>query len=305
MVFSLRLPPDELARVGPRSGFARAAGVDPEYFATMGIPILRGRGIGATDVRGAPVVAVVGEDFARAAWPDDADPIGRTLHAITDTTRAVVEVTVVGVARAVRRSPLGTGDFHFAYMARRQLPERPGGVLVVRGGEDAASLAPALRALIVQLDPRLPIAAMQTFAQARRAALREYLPMVVLARAAAVLALGLGCLGVYALIAFSVAQRAREVAIRMALGAHASDVTALFLGQGTRLALYGLVLGLPLGMGIRLALANLLGGVGFTVGTAAALGGVAATLLLTAAVGSWLPARRAARVEPFKLLRTE
>jgi ABC-type lipoprotein release transport system permease subunit len=91
----------------------------------------------------------------------------------------------------------------------------------------------------------------------------------------------------------------------MALGAHASDVTALFMKQGTRLALYGLVLGLPLGMGIRLALANLLGEVGFTVGTAAALGGVVATLLLTAAAGSWLPARRAARVEPFRLLRTE
>jgi predicted permease len=301
---ALRLPPDELAAAGVRAGFLPAVGVDPEYFATVGIPVLRGRGIGAEDVPGAPLVAVVGEDFARTAWPG-LDPIGRTLHTTVDTTRTIVDVTVVGVARAVQQSPLGGSDYRVAYMARRQLPARSGGVLVVRTAGDAASLAPTIRAIITQLDPRLPVAALQTFEQARRATLREYVPTVAVTRAAAVLALALGCLGVYALVAFNVAQRAREIAIRMALGAHASDVTALFMKQGTRLALYGLVLGLPLGMGIRLALANLLGEVGFTVGTAAALGGVVATLLLTAAAGSWLPARRAARVDPFRLMRTE
>ena len=301
--FVLRLPPEETSGAAVR--FARVAGVDPAYFETMGIAIMRGRGITAEDVRGAPMVAVVGEDFARAAWPN-LDPIGRTLHTVLDTTRTVVEVTVVGVVRTVLSSPLGSSDVPVAYMPLRQLPARPGGVLVLRAsGGDAAGLASAARALITQVDPRLPVAGMRTFEQARRVSLREYLPVVAVTRAAAILALALGCLGVYALVAFNVAQRAREVAIRMALGARAADVSTLFLRQGTMLAVYGLALGLPLGIGIRLALTNLLGGVGFSMGTVAALGGVTVTLLLVSAAGSFLPARRAARVDPFRLLRMD
>jgi len=295
-------PPGETTRHDvSRLGIVEA---DPAYFTALGIPIVRGRGFDDGDVEGAPLVAVVGEDFARAVWPGD-DPLGRTVHTIVDTTRTPVAVTVVGVAGAVRSSPDGSSDYRYAYVARRQIPYRSAGLLILRTSGDAVGLIPALRGSIMQLDSRLPIASLQTFEQARRAGLREYLGVLEIARAAAWLALGLACLGVYAIVAFTVAQRGREVAIRMALGARASTVITLFVRQGAQLSLYGIVLGVPFGLAARLALSNTLGAVGFSTGTVLTLAGVALILLLTTTAASLLPALRAARVQPIHLLRAE
>jgi predicted permease len=298
----VELPPGEATRHDVSR--LHVVEADPAYFTALGIPIVRGRGLDDGDVVGAPLVAVVGEDFARAVWPGD-DPLGRTVHTVADTTRTPVAVTVVGVAGAVRSSPDGSNDYRYAYVARRQIPHRSAGLLILRTSGDAAGLIPALRVSIQQLDSRLPIAALQTFEQARRAGLREYLGVLAIARAAAWLALGLACLGVYAIAAFGVAQRGREVAIRMALGARASTVITLFVRQGTQLSLYGIVLGVPFGLAVRLALSDALGAIEFSTGTVLTLAGVALTLLLTATVASLLPALRAARVQPIHLLRAE
>jgi predicted permease len=298
----VELPPGEATRHDVSR--LQVVEADPAYFTALGIPIVRGRGLDDGDVVGAPLVAVVGEDFARAVWPGD-DPLGRTVHTILDTTRTPVAVTVVGVAGAVRSSPDGSNDDRYAYVARRQIPHRSAGLLILRTSGDAAGLIPALRMSILQLDSRLPIAALQTFEQARRAGLTEYLGVLAIARAAAWLALGLACLGVYSIAAFSVAQRGREVAIRMALGARASTVITLFVRQGAQLSLYGIVLGVPFGLAVRFALSNALGAVGFSTGTVLTLAGVALTLLLTATAASLLPALRAARVQPIHLLRAE
>jgi ABC-type antimicrobial peptide transport system permease subunit len=295
----LRRPSAEPAAPNAR---ALVVEVDAGYFAALGLPILRGRDFAEGDVAGAPLVAAVSEDFARAARPGE-DALGRTLETVMDSTR--VPVTVVGVTSVVRSSPFATRGVGVAYMSRRQMVHATSGVLIVRASGHAARLAPVLRSTIMQVDSQLPVGALQTFDAAHGASLGELMAAVGIARAASLLALVLACLGVYAIIAFNVVQRSREVAIRMALGARAVNLITLFMSQIARLAVYGLVLGIPFGMAVRLALSNTLGDVALSAGTAVTIAGVALTLLVTALLASLLPARRAARVRPFQLLRAD
>lgn len=311
----LALPPNDPGIAERREGFLNgqrvsmpiptaATPVDPDYFRTLGIPLRSGRGIAEGDVPGAPFVAVVSEDFAQRTWPG-VNPVGRTLRA--GRNRDTV-VTIVGVVGAVRSSATSRAPDRAVYLAWRQFPAASA-TLVVRSVGDAAALLALVRAELRRLDPALPLRNLATFEAQhdaeRRDDLREARPVLLVTYAGAALALLLACLGVYALLAFTVAQRAREIAIRMALGARDAHMRGLFLRQGVRLAVIGLVIGLPLALAGRLAVEETLGEVGLTVRNALAVGGVALLLVFTAAVASWLPARRAAAVEPFRQLREE
>jgi hypothetical protein len=180
-------------------------------------------------------------------------------------------VTIVGLVGAVRRSAVSSGTDPVVYLSWRQLPLR--------------NLA--------------------TFESQRSADLREVRPVMLVAYLGAALVLALACLGGYALLAFTVAQGAREIAIRMALGARSTQVGGLIVRQGVRLALVSLVTGLPLALAARLAVQETLGDVEIVTRNVLAVGGVAGLLVLTAAAASWLPARRAAAVDPFSQLREE
>ncbi|HSA54699.1 MAG TPA: ADOP family duplicated permease [Gemmatimonadaceae bacterium] len=278
--------------------------VDPEYFRALGIPLRRGRGIEDGDVPGAPLVAVVSEDFAERTWPG-LDPVGRTLR--TGRSRDSV-VTIVGMVGTVQARAGSGGGNRAVYLAWRQFPGSSA-TLVVRTAGDATPLLPVVRRELRGLDPALPLRDLATF-EARREALREddlreARPVLLVTYGGAALALALACLGVYALLAFHVAQRAREIAIRMALGARGADVRGLFLRQGLRLALSGLVIGIPFSLAARLVVEETLGEVRLTAENALAVTGVVLLLLITAAAASWMPARRAAAVDPFRLLREE
>jgi predicted permease len=299
-------PSGQAGRPGAASNlrlrFSRSASVDPEYLRVMRIPILRGRDIQPTDRAGSPLVAVVSQDIARATWPGQ-DPIGQTLAVITgDTMFAGKTVTVVGVAGSVRDGPDPVAPF--VYVPRQQFPVTHGMTLVVRTAGPAADLLTTVRRELVQLDPQLPLVRLATFDRRFTEHFDIERKVARYSLLAGALILLMASVGVYAVIAFSVAQRRREIGIRMALGARAATVAGGFVYQGLRLAFFGLALGVPAALILRRAFTSLFYALGTTLNMLAVVV-VAVTLLTVVALASWLPARRVAAVDPVNALRTE
>jgi predicted permease len=271
--------------------------VGPRYFETMGIALLRGRGITDADRAGAPGVVVVNETFARRFWPGR-DPLGRQ---VSVSGPEGPFLTVVGVARDGRYGSLAEEPRPYAYFAALQEPW--GTVLHVRTSGDPRRVLPALRREVAAAapgwtleDPRTMEEQVGTSLFPQRAAGR------VLTLFGA-LALLLASVGVYGVLAQSVAQRRHEIGVRMALGARAADVLRLVLRQGLAMVAVGVAIGLPAAW----AAARLLGG--FLLGTSpsdpAAFLATPLLLAAVAALASWLPARRATRVDPMTALRSE
>jgi predicted permease len=273
--------------------------VRPHFFRTVGLPLIRGRDFAATDVVGRPYVAIVSEDFARRAWPG-ADPLGKLL---STTGKHGPFLTVIGV---VRESALfGVGDRKRAIIFRShlQFPRARDLVLLVRTPGNAATLTRAVRAQVAALDPSLPVHALQTLAQYRRDRLAEPALGSTLLAIVGALALMLASVGVYAVIAFSVGQRTREIGVRVALGAREQQVIRLFLGEGMRLTGIGLVVGLVLSAGVVQLLSSMF--LGVSPLDFAIFAGIAVLLAGVAAFAAWIPARRAAHIDPMAALRSE
>jgi ABC-type antimicrobial peptide transport system permease subunit len=173
----------------------------------------------------------------------------------------------------------------------------------VRTSRDASQLSSSLRSEIRSLDPNLPVYGVQTLAQYRRAHMAESRHGSTLLGIIGALALMLASIGVYGVLAFAVGQRTREIGVRMALGARHHEVVALFLREGVRRTMIGIVIGLALSFGVSRLLASVF--LGVTAGDAVAFAGVAALLLTVATFACWLPARRAAKVDPVRALRYE
>jgi predicted permease len=282
---------------------SEASIVDPEYFQAMRIPIRRGRAIEPTDHAGAPLVGVVSEAFAREAWPG-IDPIGKTLLTTIrrDTARVDLTFTVVGVGAPVG---LRSGeDKPVVFVSRKQVPRPEAITLLVRTLGPAVDMLPVIRRELERLDPQLPLRQLETFERRFAAEFDIDRKIAGISLLAGLLILLIASVGVYASIAFNVAQRVREIGIRIALGAHATQVTRSFVRQGIRLALIGLAVGVPAALLLRLAFTRLLYSLDTGV-NALALLAVAGLLLGVVALASWLPARRAATVDPVNTLRTD
>lgn len=273
--------------------------VRPGFFNVVGLPLVRGRDFSPNDVTGAPYVAIVSEDFAARAWPG-ADPIGRR---VSVAGKAGPFLTVVGVVKPSALFGVGDRRRAIVYRAHLQFPRARDLALLVRSNGDAATLSQAVRAQIRLLDPNLPVHAMQTLAQYRRDRLAEPALGSSLLAIVGALALVLASVGVYAVIAFSVGQRTREIGVRVALGAAHVQVVAMFLREGVRLTGVGVIAGLVLSAGAVRVVSSMFVGVApidFAIYAIIALsfGGVAA-------FAAWLPARRAAMVDPMVALREE
>ena len=300
--------PMSLAGVQYRPSFIKA---DPAFFAITGILVRRGRGIEASDVRGGLRVAVVSEDFAQRIWPNE-DPLGKPLvRGLTADTMYTV-VGVAGVVRGFER------DFPTVYGAREQRADTAldsyGGIqegdelvrayqttMLVRTTNNAAPLVPAIRAAIREIDPGFVVPTARTLADRRASQLDEMLLLVYAALAAAAVLLTLSSVGIYAIIAFGVAQRTREIGVRIAIGARSWQVVMLFVREGLVLTAIGLFVGLPISIvGIRF-----LPEIGDLQSNPYAFAGTSVVLMIVAAFAAWLPARRAARVDPVKALRAE
>jgi predicted permease len=269
--------------------------VGPDYFRTMGIPLVAGRDFTLQDDQDAPLAMVINESMARRYWAGR-DPIGGTVRI------GQKDFKVVGVARDGKYQQLSeTPQTHFYIPVLQSY--RPEMTLHVRTAGDPAPLADTLRREVRALDAELPLTAVKT--------MREHLRISVFSQRLAAsflgsfgaLALVLATVGLYSLIRYTVSQRTREMGVRIALGARRRDIERLVVGEGLVLALIGLGLGLALAFGITRFLSSLLLGVSANDPAIYAL----ITLILAgvSALSSYLPARAAAGVDPIVALRAE
>jgi putative ABC transport system permease protein len=271
--------------------------VTPDYFEAMKIPILRGRTFTRDeDEQGKPVV-VVDENLARRFWPNE-EAIGKHIGYDSPTWHEII-----GVVPAVRAFGSEAQPLIRIYTPMGRMPQR-GVLLSIRSStSDVKALTAGIANAVHQIDKDLPVAEVATFDDilARESSTRRFNAMLFSIFAA--LALVLAVTGVYGVLAYSVSQRTHEVGIRMALGAGHRDVLRLFMGQGMKLVLLGLVIGLTGALALTRLMSSLLFGVSTT--DAATFVAVAVGLMLVGVFACYLPARRATRVDPLIALRYE
>lgn len=281
--------------------------ISPGYFATMDIPLLQGRDFTDRDRRDAPFVVIVGRQAARTLWPGE-DPVGKRIEmdwfeVVDGEDRDLrVKATVVGVVGDIREKGFESEAETMLYWPLRQLPSNPISV-AVRGTADPTPLAAAIRSAVLSLDRDQPIYAVATMEELLAGSISQRRFSMALLTLFSALALVLAAIGIYGVLSYAVVQRTREIGIRIALGSARSAILRLVVGQGLRLALLGLALGLPLAYALAKLIASLL----YRVSLADPLVYAAAPLLLLGIVllACWLPARRAAQVDPIVALRSE
>jgi len=277
------------------------------YLETLRIPVVAGRSFNAGDDHGTPGVAMVNETMAKVFWPGQS-PLGRRVRAPGSPGKDNPWLTVVGVVADVKQGGLDQKTGTELYFLQDQAPEAAyGGVrtmyLVARTQRDPLSLAAAVRSEIRRLDPSLPISAvrpMETVLFDSVARPRFVMVMVLLFAAVALL---LAAVGTYGVLSYAVAQRTREIGVRMALGAQVGQVLRMILGQGALLVGIGLGLGVAGARALRHVLGSLLFGV--TATDPLIFAAVAALLAAVSFIACYVPARRAARVDPLVALRSE
>jgi putative ABC transport system permease protein len=272
--------------------------VSPEYFSTMGIPLRRGRGFTDRDHEQATGVVVVSETMAAKYWPGE-DPIGKRITIGYNNTGPR---EIVGVAADVKQGNLTDAQGPQLYAPFVQVPW-PFLAAVVRTTAAPEAAAGALRQVLARLDPEQAAGEIRTLDQyvSRSIATPRFTALLVGSFAA--LALLLAGFGLYGVMAYSVAQRGREIGIRMALGAQARDVRALVVGQALRMGAAGLAVGLVGALLATRVLESLLFGI--SASDPITFAAVSAALITVLVVAAYLPARRATRVDPMVALRTE
>jgi predicted permease len=290
----------------------------PDFFRALGIPLITGREFNERDVDGAPPVVIVSDSMAKRYWPDQ-DPIGRRIK-WGNKQFGSPWMSVVGVVGEVRQRGLDTAPKPTLYVPSLQLGDpikMQVGVtlrdlmtndarsieLVARSASDPAGLANAIRSAVWAVDPNQPVTRMKTMEQVLADTMIVQRFTTWLLASFAAIALALAAAGIYGVISYSVSQRTHEIGIRMALGAEQRDVLRLVVGQGMVPALVGLGIGIAGAIGLTRFLSSLLFGVSVTDPITFSVIGL--LLLLVAVAACYLPARRAARVDPMIALRCE
>ncbi|MGH7576012.1 MAG: FtsX-like permease family protein, partial [Longimicrobiales bacterium] len=289
-------PADRTGRFEHEERFAlRTRAAPPGYFALMGFPVIRGRDFTATD-RNDDRLVVIGRDLAQQLW-GAADPIGRRLVPVGGEPGRPTELVVVGVVDDGREAPGGPGGYEGF---------RPGlgGSTLVRTRGPAQAMMPLIRSIAREEAPTLPVTNLTTLAAAEARQRTFFKRLSAGLAIAGSVALFLCAIGLYAVVAFAVGQRRREIGIRTALGADPRRVTQMFFLRGLRLSFFGLVIGLTLSyVFVRIMNAFTEGGVSSSGPDPRVLGAlVTAVVLVVASIATWIPARRAAGVDPVRIL---
>ncbi|MCH9648272.1 MAG: ABC transporter permease [Deltaproteobacteria bacterium] len=298
------LPPSTTFYLGSHSGTENEAlsatfiGVGESYLQTLEVPLLQGRALDRRDHSTTQAVVVVNRAMADRFWPNQ-DPLGTNIH-LHGAPRQIV-----GVVGNVQQDMLVSTDEGFApivYLPQGQMPSRIMS-LVIRTQGDPMALAPGVRETLSHLDPNLSASQLQSM---EKYVGQFFLGMEMINKllvAAGIVALLLASVGIYGVIAFSVAQRTQEIGIRMAVGARQRDVLRQVTWEGLVLALIGFVIGLPVVFALTIALSRLLSGLSsVSPGTT---GVVAFVLLLIALAASAIPAYRASHLDPLEALRQD
>ncbi len=274
--------------------------VGGRYFQAMDIPLVQGRWFTSDDTRDKPRVVVVDQFMARELWPDQ-DPIGKRIR-FGDLKSTSPWITVIGVAGRVKQYSLDADGRIALYLSQLQSPSRAMFV-VVKGRTDPETLTGPVRQEIRALDAELPVYRLRTMtARVDESLARRRFSMTLLALFAG-LALALAAVGIYGVISYLVTQGTREIGIRIALGASQQSILALVLKQGAGLALAGVAIGLFGAFALTRFMRSLLFAVGATDPVTFLI--VGAVLAAIACTASYLPARRAARIDPMVSLRAE
>lgn len=272
--------------------------VTPGYFATMGIPILKGRSIENTDTETSPPVAVVDEKLARLYWPNE-DPLGKHLRIGSGTSNRPW-MAVVGVVPSVKNRNLNEDPKPYIYMPFTQWTRRTTS-LVIRASNNPEGLIAAVRQQVLSLDPELPLFQVGSLERAVADSLVSKWLANLLLGGFAITALALAVIGIYGVMSLNVNSRSNEFGVRMALGAQPRDVLRLVVGQGIKLALMGVLLGLACAFAMSRLLKNLLFEVSPT--DPVIFLGIVLILVSSALFACYLPARRATNVDPMIALR--
>ncbi len=282
--------------------FAVIQSVTPGYFHTLGIPLQRGREFTARDnTPGAPPVMIVNESMARRFWPDypqGQDPVGQHINEGYD--KAVGRIEVVGVAADIHEGGLASDAVPEFYLPCVVHPPQSA-YLAVRANGDPLRIAGAIRSEVLAVDRDQPVSDIRTMEALLESSMGQRRLIMLLLGTFAGVALLLAVIGIYGVIAYSVAQRTQEVGIRRALGAQHGDILRLVLGQGLGLALAGV----SIGIGGAYALTGVMKSFLFHVSPTDPVTfiGIAALFVAVALAASYIPARRAARIDPMAALR--
>jgi putative ABC transport system permease protein len=277
--------------------------ITPDYFRTLRIPLRSGRLFDARDDAVGPEVVVINEEAARRYWPG-VNPIGQQLHL---GVRLVSKVrsgqkTIVGVVGDVKFGALDAATPPEVYLPHAQHPVSDL-TIAVRSSGDPLSLVPTARISLAAIDRELPMADIRTMNDLVGRSIAERRFVMLLIGAFATLAVLLAAIGIYGVLAYLVTQRVQEIGVRLAIGASPADVVRLFVREGAMLTVIGLACGLAGALAAAQALNSLLFGVRAT--DPSTFAGVTVALAIVAFVASYVPARRAARVDPMTALRTD
>ena len=281
--------------------------VADNFFETEGIPIVAGRGFLPSDTAGSPRVGVINQSLARRRFPNQS-PVGRrfSAHAFggdEPDAKSISWIEIVGVCKDNRYASLRSEpppQFFLPFVQQKAVGAM---TFEIRSAMKPEAILPALRKVVREADPDLPMNNVRTQDQQIAAAMQQERVFVVLTSGFGLLALALASVGIYGVVAYSVVQRTNEIGIRLALGAKPSQVKGMILRESSRVAVAGVAAGLIASIALARTLQSLLFGIRandpFTL-----LAGVAVLLLIATAAG-WIPARRAAGVQPMEALRHE
>jgi putative ABC transport system permease protein len=301
----------EIPGTHPRQGRADYHAVSPNYFRTMGIPLLNGRELLASDSARTPPVGVINRSMAQKYWPDE-NPIGRTISAsrcfeVSTPKGSSVQckpqdLEIVGIVGDVRQLGLDVPPYPELFIPYTQWPSNEMS-LVLRTGSETSSLIPAAKKEIWRVDPDQPVTDIKTMDElvSTEASGRRFVLQLIGAFAA--IALVLAAVGIYGVVSYATRQRTHEIGIRMALGARGQQILWLVAGQNAQ----WLLVGITAGVASALALTRLLAAYLYAVRPTDPLtfGAVSLLLLAVALLAVYVPARRATEVEPMEALRYE
>jgi predicted permease len=279
--------------------------ISPHFFEAMGTPILNGRGFEPQDEILAnasnannPLPAVINQAMARRYFAD-ANPLGRRFYSVIEPRQ---KYEIVGVVKDVRLKTLREPSPPTYYLPNISDPDHDA-AFALRTMSAPGAMVASLRQIAQAVDPTIRVRDVRSLDDVVNAALHQERVLAQLGVFLSVFALALACLGLYGVLSFSVAQRTREIGVRMALGAQRKDVLSLVVGRGLKLALLGLALGLIAAFAATRFVSSLLYGV--TATDPVTFVGVSLLLPLVAGLASWLPARRATKLDPITVLRHE
>jgi putative ABC transport system permease protein len=285
---------------GQRGDIIENTMISPTFLETLGVTLLEGRGIAETDIAGSPAVAVINQTMARTFWPNES-AVGHTVQVINGSQTRTYRI--VGVNRDHKQHGVLEKPYSFVYFADSQRPNPTYKFIVARTNGGADALLAAMRRELLAMEPGLVFMGNSTMEQQLGASLMPARVGAMLAAAFGGLGTLLAAIGLYGVIAFSVARRTREIGVRMAIGANPSDVLSMVMRQGFSIVAIGLIAGGLLAAGASVALRGLLYGI--TPFDPIAWGLALTAMLSAAGFANFVPARRAMRIDPMNALRTE